>query len=116
MPLAWQPVVAVLRVDVRTEARVRLVRVGRLLLDPRSVPLGELGARIDHVAPRPAPDGEEQARPLTRADEHVLRPRRAVDEVPGPQRPLLALDQEQALPGEDEEVLLLVLAVVHAAR
>ena len=32
------------------------------------------------------------------------------------QRPLLALDQQHALAGEDEEVLLVGLAVVHAAR
>jgi hypothetical protein len=37
-----------------------------------------------------------------------------MDEVPGPQAALLALDEQQALAGEDEEVLLLVLAVVHA--
>ncbi len=37
-----------------------------------------------------------------------------MDEVPGLQRSLIALDQEQALALEDEEVLLLVLAVVHA--
>jgi hypothetical protein len=37
-----------------------------------------------------------------------------VHEVPLLQPPLLALDQKQALAGEDEEVLLLVLAVIHA--
>jgi uncharacterized protein YceH (UPF0502 family) len=39
-----------------------------------------------------------------------------MDEVPGLQRPPLALDQQQALAGEDEKVLLLVLAVVQAGR
>src|SRR6185369_7782551 len=39
-------------------------------------------------------------------------PRRRVDEVPGAQFSLLALDEQQALAGEDEEVLLLVLAVI----
>ena len=39
-----------------------------------------------------------------------------MDEVPRLERPLLALDQQQALALEDEEVLLLVLAVVHARR
>jgi hypothetical protein len=39
-----------------------------------------------------------------------------MDEVPGAEPPLLTLDQEQALAREDEEVLLGVLAVIHAAR
>jgi hypothetical protein len=34
----------------------------------------------------------------------VLRPGRTVHEVPGPEPPLLALDDEDALVGEDEEV------------
>src|ERR687895_1880743 len=92
--LARQPVVTVLRVNFRAEARVRLVRLGRLLIDPRSVSLCELGAGIDHVAPGTAADGKDRARPVARADEHMLRPRRAVDEVPGLQRPLLALDEQ----------------------
>ena len=37
-------------------------------------------------------------------------------EVPLLQQPLLALDEQQALTGEHEEVLLRVLAVVHRAR
>jgi adenosine deaminase len=44
----------------------------------------------------------------------MLRPARTVHEVPGLERPLLALDQQQCLAGENEEVLLLVLAVVPA--
>jgi hypothetical protein len=39
-----------------------------------------------------------------------------VHEVPRPQSPLLPLDEQQALAGEDEEVLLHLLAVVHAVR
>jgi hypothetical protein len=39
-----------------------------------------------------------------------------VDEVPGPQRPLLALGDQQCLPGEHEEVLLVGLPVVHRHR
>ena len=35
---------------------------------------------------------------------------------PRPSEPLLALDDQQAFAGEDEEVLLRLLAVVHAAR
>ena len=37
-------------------------------------------------------------------------------EVPGFQRPLLALDDQQRLAGEHEEILLIVLAVVHRHR
>ncbi len=37
-----------------------------------------------------------------------------MDEVPGLQLALLALDHEHALAGDDEEVLLARLAVVHA--
>src|SRR5262245_6883172 len=43
-------------------------------------------------------------------------PGRAVDEVPGAQRPLLLLDQEQAGAGEHEEVLLAGLPVVQPGR
>jgi len=39
-----------------------------------------------------------------------------VDEIPGPQAALLIFDHEHALPGDDEEVLLAALAVVHAVR
>ena len=44
------------------------------------------------------------------------RPGRAVDEVPGAERPLLLLDHEEARPREHEEVLLARLGVVHPAR
>src|SRR6185437_12126370 len=36
--------------------------------------------------------------------------------VPLPQRPLLALDDQRPRPGEDEEILLVVLVVVHRER
>jgi hypothetical protein len=39
-----------------------------------------------------------------------------VEEVPGSQPPLAALDDRDALAGEHEEILLVVLAVVEAAR
>ena len=39
-----------------------------------------------------------------------------MDEVPGPQRPFLALHDQDPLAGQDEEVLLRLLAVVHARR
>jgi len=46
----------------------------------------------------------------------MLGPRRAVEEVPRAQRPLLPLDDQQALAAEHEEVLLAVLGVVHGHR
>src|SRR5947208_3302155 len=94
--------------------RVRDVRLGRLDGDAGTVPLRQLAGRIVDVPARAPADGEDRAGRGTRADEDVLRPRRAVDEVPLLQTPFLALDQEQALAREDEEVLLVFLAVVHA--
>ena len=46
----------------------------------------------------------------------MLGPRRTVHEIPRLQAALFALDDEQALAGQDEEVLLRPLAVVHAVR
>ena len=62
-----------------------------------------------------APDAaRRRTAPSPAPTKHVLRPRRAVDEVPRPQPSLLALDDQQTLAREDEEVLLRVLGVVHA--
>ncbi len=69
--------------------------------------------------PRPfrrAPTPTTTHGPSPAPDEDVLGPGRAVHEVPGLQQALLAFDDQQALAGEDEEVLLRVLAVVHAVR
>lgn len=55
-------------------------------------------------APSPAPTND------------VLRVRRAVEEVPCAQAPLLAFDEQKALPGEHEKVLLGLLAVVEPVR
>lgn len=60
-------------------------------------------------------DGEDRAS-VTGADDDVLRAGRAVDEVPLPQRPFLTLDDEQCLAGEHDEVLLILLPVVHGHR
>src|ERR671922_1506470 len=46
----------------------------------------------------------------------MVRFGRAVDEVPLLQRPLLALDDEERLAGEYEEVLLIGFPVVHRVR
>jgi len=57
---------------------------------------------------------ENRAWAVVGADEDVLGAGRQVDEVPRAQRPLLTLDEEEALAVEDEEVLLKRLAVVEA--
>ena len=61
-------------------------------------------------------DGEDDARAAAGADDHMLCPGGTVDEVPLPERPLLALDDEQGFAGKDEEVLLVRLPVVHRHR
>src|SRR3954470_1482091 len=101
----------------RLEADVRLVRVRRLLRRARAVLRGELRDRV-HDLPLlgPPTDHEDHARPIAGADEDVLGPGRAVEEVPGAQDPFLALDEQAALAGKNEEILLLRLAVVEAVR
>src|SRR5207245_1596949 len=49
-------------------------------------------------------------------DDRVFRMWRAMDEVPLPQRPLLPLDDQGRRAGEDEEVLLVGLPVIHRQR
>ena len=46
----------------------------------------------------------------------MLRLRGAVHEVPLPERPFVALDDQQRLAGKHEEVLLIGLPVVHRHR
>jgi len=53
---------------------------------------------------------------LSRRDEAMRGVRRAVDEIPGAERPLLALDEQQALAHEDEEALLGGLGVIEQPR
>src|SRR5438034_10244792 len=88
------------------------------MLDPRVVLQRDLRDRIDEpLALPPARAHSEHYRGLLAgADDDVLRPRRAVEEVPGLQLPLLALHDQQALSGQDEEVLLPVFPVVEAHR
>ena len=61
-----------------------------------------------------APDGDDHAGALAGTEHDVLRAGRAVDVVPGSQRPLFALDEEERLAGDDQEPFLVGLAVVHA--
>src|SRR4051794_8222468 len=99
----------------RLEADVRLVRIRRLLRRARAVLRRELGHRVDDLPVlRPPTDHEDHARPVAGADEDVLGPGRAVEEIPRAQDAFLPLDQQAALARENEEVLLLGLAVVEA--
>ena len=102
------------------EARVRLCGVGRRRPDARAVLRGCVVHGVDDLLlallPDSGADHDDRARAVARPDEDVVRHRRAVDEVPLLQVPLLALDHEHALAGDDEEVLLHTLAVVHAGR
>ena len=81
------------------------------------MPEGELRDRVEDRASRSASPGhEDDAGAVTRADDDVLGSGRAVEEVPRAERALLALDEQQALAGENEEVLLGLLFVVEAVR
>ena len=81
---------------------VRLFRVGRLLVRARAVARCELRHRVAHMPVLgPGAGHQDRARPVAGADEDVLRSRRAVDEVPGTQPPLLTLDEQQALAGRE---------------
>src|SRR3954465_9704630 len=99
----------------RLPLRVRLVRLGRLLLYARTVPRRELRDRVPHApVSRAGADHQDGARLVAGADEDVLRAGGCVEEIPRAQRALLALDEQRALAREDEKVLLLVLGVVAA--
>src|SRR4051812_14849276 len=99
------------------EARVGLLRAVGLALHARAVAERDVVHRIaDAAAGAAGADGEHDARAVAGADEDVFRPRRAVHEAPRAQEPLLALDQQEALARQDEEVLLRVLPVVEPVR
>src|SRR5579871_2820268 len=96
---------------------VRLVGARHFALDTRAVARRDLRDGIAHrPLSRAGAAHEDRARPVAGADKDVLRPGRAVEEVPLLQPPLLSLDDEDALAGENEEVFLLRLAVVAAVR
>jgi adenosine deaminase len=81
------------------------------------VALRELGLEIADAAPCAWPDSEHRTRAVACADDDVLGPRRAVEEVPGLERPFLTFDQQERFALEHEEALLvLVFRVVHAGR
>ena len=79
--------------------------------------LRDLGGGVEQLLVGTArPDHQDRARPVTGTDEDVIDVRRHVHEVPGLQRTLLAVDEQRALAGQHEEVLLEVLPVVEAVR
>src|SRR2546421_6622959 len=92
-------------------------RIGRLLVHACAVARRELRHRVAHppgLGPRT--DHQDHARSVAGAQEDVLGPGGTVEEVPRPKDPLLTLDEERALPGENQKILLLRLPVVAAVR
>src|SRR3954452_6653025 len=106
--------------------RVWHVRIGaggiaRLLAYPSAVAQGRLVDRVGAtvavlVGVLARPHGQDHARLVAGADDHVRRTGRAVHEVPSTQPPLLPLDDQQRLTREHEEVLLVGLPVVQPDR
>ncbi len=83
---------------------VGLPRVRRLDLHAGSVAQRELRDGVeDRAAGTTCAGHEDDAGAVARADDDVLGPGRAVEEVPRPQAPLLPFNEQQALAGEDEE-------------
>jgi hypothetical protein len=87
-----EPGLLELGVLVRRKPGVGLLAGGRLLLHAGAVLQRNVGDGIDDVPPGARTDREDHAWSLARADEDMVRPPRAVDEVPGLQRPLLIFD------------------------
>src|SRR5437870_1083963 len=115
-----QPALAVRGGLSRSETGVRLLRLVRLLVHAGVVPARRL---VDGVATPvlavlvlPGANGDDDARAVAGADDHMLHPGRTVDEVPLPQRPLLPLGDQQGRAVHDEEVLLIGLPVIHGHR
>src|SRR4051812_24907182 len=111
---AGQPARVEGRRPVLGDVRVGLGRRGGLLAHAGVVAQRELGDRVDGAAAVAPAEREERARSGAGADEDVRRPGRAVHEVPGRKAPLLTLDEHDGLALDDEEVLLVGLAVVPA--
>ena len=111
-----KPAVAVRGRLAARNGGVRDVPVGRVLLDARTVALRDLVGREADLVVLACADGDHEARPASGADEHVLRVRRAMHQVPRTQLPHFALHNQGRFPRDDEEVLLVGLPVVHAHR
>jgi len=85
--------------------------VGAPVVPPLRATVGVAGRVVLSCA-----EAKDDAVSVSGADDHVLRPGRAVDEVALPQRPLLALDDQHSLAGEHEEAFLIGFPVVHRLR
>src|SRR3954447_14329336 len=98
---------------------VRLGGVPRFTLHTRATPCRDLGHGIDDAATNAAATSAHRNYHrclMSTADDHVLGASRAVEVIPRPQRSLLALNDQCARAGDDEESLLGFLAVVHPKR
>src|SRR5262249_33071070 len=89
-------------------------RVGWLPLDARAVARGELRLRVAHFRAQASTCHQEDAWLVAGPHEGVLRPGWRVEEVPGPEAHFLALDEQSALPGQNEERFLIRLGVIDA--
>src|SRR5206468_8159637 len=95
----------------------RHIRPRRWSLPRSRPPRGAAQARTpvdDALTGIAGADADEYTRAITRGHEDVLRPGRAVHEVPRLERTLFALDEEEELEAQHEEVLLPLLCVVVA--
>src|SRR5205085_785383 len=95
--------------ELGADVRVGLARAPRLTLDARAVASRGLVRHVDGSAPdsTAARADRQDDRPLAVARrDDVLGPARAVEEVPRPQLPLLALDDQRAAAFEHNEAFL----------
>ena len=114
---SWPELAGRRPIGERWRIRVGDLRVGRVGAHGSAIPRRDLVRDVERPVIGPAsPEGDHGARAVTGTDEHVLGPAGAVQEVPGLQLALLALDDREAAAREHEEALLGVLAVVHAGR
>jgi hypothetical protein len=118
--LLGKPAFAVRRWLAGRYGGVRGTPVRRVLLDTRTVALRDLvdreAERVGLSVVRASTYGDHEAGTASCPDDHVLRVRRAMHEVPRAQVPLLAFDDENCFPRDDEEVLLIGLLVVQGHR
>src|ERR1044072_5254232 len=96
------------------DRRVGAPPVGGCLRHARAVARRRLRHRVVHLRARARAGHQDHARPVARTHEGVLGPRGGVEEVPRPEAPLLALDDQRALAREHQERLLVHLGVVEA--
>src|SRR5215210_872592 len=95
--------------------RIDLLRIRCLLLHARAVARRELRHRIPDVRAYVCANHQDYAWRVAGSHEGVLRPGGRMEEVPGSEEPLLALNEQPALTGQNEEGLLIRLGVVDAA-